>query len=93
MQWMVLILIALVLLAAAGYAQYRTPYHTKTARDALWARLLLWVVGIAFGFVLATVYTSADGLEMVLMFLIGFGAVHVPAAFILFSKRRRGVTD
>lgn len=92
MQWAVLVVLAVLALAVAGYAQYRTPFHTRTARDALWARLLLWVVGIAFGLVLAMVYTRSEGLATALVFLIGFGTVHVPAAFILFSKRRRGVT-
>lgn len=91
MYWIVLIVLAIAALAVAGYAQYRTRFHTKTARDALWARLLLWVVGVAFGLVLASIYTRSEGLAMVLVFVIGFGAVHVPAAFILFSKRRRGV--
>jgi len=91
MQTFLLLVLAAVTLAAAAYAQYRTAYHTRTARDALMARLMLLVVGLAFGYVAATVYTRTGGLDQVLVFLSGFGAVHVPAAIILFIKRRRGV--
>lgn len=87
----VLGVLAALLLAVAGYAQHRTPFHTPTKRDALWARGLLLTVGIAFGYVLATRYTASQGQGAVLMFLVGFGAVHVPAALILFSKRLRGI--
>ena len=85
-----LLLLTAVTLTAAGYAQYRTPYHTRTHKDAWIARLLLIGVGLAFGFVVATVYTATEGVDQVLAFLSGFGAVHVPPAVILFIKRRRG---
>lgn len=91
MEWLGLLLLAAPLLGAAVYAQYRIRFHTGTARDALLGRLLLWLVGVAFGWALAVVYTHSEGLRSLLWFAIGFGAVHVPAAFILFSKRRRGV--
>lgn len=92
MQTLLLVAAAALAVAVAAYAQYRTPFHTKHRSDAWWARAMLLLVGLAFGYVLATVYTRSDGLGQVLVFLAGFGMVHLPAAFILFSKRRRGVT-
>ena len=90
METLLLALLTAALLPVAAYAQYRTRYHTRGPRDALMARALLAAVGVAFGFVTATVYTRTSGLDQVLAFLSGFGAVHVPAAVILFIKRRRG---
>ena len=49
---------------------------------------MLLLVGLAVGS-LALVY-SAQPLVAVLAFLSGFGAVHMPAAVILFLKRAGG---
>jgi hypothetical protein len=49
---------------------------------------LLLGVGTAVGALAASNFT--DPLPAVLAFLIGFGAVHVPAALILLIKRERG---
>jgi hypothetical protein len=76
-------------LAAAAYAQWRIPFHTANARHALVARLILAVVGVAFGIAVATAYTDTEGWLSLLAFLSGFGVVHVPAAAILFLKRQR----
>lgn len=82
-------LLALVLLTVAGYAQYRIPFHTAgTTRIAL-ARSVLLVIGIAFGYVGANSAGAQGGLAL-LLFFIGFGLVHAPAAIILFVKRTRG---
>lgn len=78
-------------LAAAGYAHHRLPMHTRDRKALRTARLLLVLTGLAFGYVMATVYIQAAGLRQVGVFLGGFGLVHVPAAFILLIKRRRGV--
>jgi hypothetical protein len=84
------ILATAALVAAAIYAQYRIPAHTSgTAKIAL-TRLLLIVIGVAFGYVLEQTYADARGLPPVLVFLAGFGLVHLPAAIILFIKRARG---
>ena len=84
------ILATAVLLAAAAYAQYRIPQHTSGATKVTLTRLLLIVIGIAFGYVLAQTYADAGGLPPVIVFLAGFGLVHLPAAIILFIKGERG---
>jgi hypothetical protein len=48
------------------------------------------VLGIAFGWVMAFVYTENQGLEQALIFITSFGMAHVPAAFILQLKHWRG---
>jgi hypothetical protein len=83
------IVIAALLLACAAYAQLRIPRFTAGRSRIVLTRTVLIVVGIGFGYVAAAPYAS-DRLIAVLAFLIGFGAVHFPAAFILFVKRERG---
>jgi hypothetical protein len=80
--------LALVLLAAAGYAQVQIPRFTAGGSKIALTRSVLVVIGIAFGLLTAGPYANAP-LPAVLGFLIGFGAVHVPAAIILFVKRER----
>jgi hypothetical protein len=86
------IAITLAALAAAAYAQWRIPFHTATPRHALITRLMLLIVGVAFGVAVATAYNRTSGWLSLLAFLLGFGAVHVPAAAILFLKRQRAKT-
>jgi hypothetical protein len=90
MEILVLTGVAALLLAAAGYAQYRIPRHTAGNTKVIVARAILAVVGAAFGYVMSTVYIETRGFAAVLVFLIGFGLVHLPAALILFMKRSRG---
>ncbi|HEX2197962.1 MAG TPA: hypothetical protein VHG88_04970 [Burkholderiales bacterium] len=82
-------LLAAILLPLAGYAQYRLPRHTARRSNVLATRALLVAVGIAFGYVIAATY-GTDYASRLLAFLAGFGAVHLPAAVILFVKRARG---
>lgn len=82
-------LLALVLLTAAVYAQYRIPFHTAGAARSAFTRGVLIAIGIAFGYVGAT-GSGAEGRLALLLFLVGFGLVHAPAAIILFVKRSRG---
>ena len=49
---------------------------------------MLAITGTGLGFVSAMVY-PADPARALLAFLIGFGAVHFPAALILFIKHAR----
>ena len=89
MELLLTIAVAVLLLTAAGYAQYRIPYHTAgTAKVAL-TRGMLILAGIEFGYVGAAGADAPGGLAF-LLFLIGFGLVHTPAAIILFIKRERG---
>lgn len=83
--------LAAITLALAVYAHARIPSHTPTARQAMFTRVLLLGVGLAFGWVIAAIYGRAGGLHWWLIFLSGFGVVHVPAAAILFLKKQRRV--
>jgi hypothetical protein len=47
------------------------------------------VLGLVFGYVAADNFAQAEA-PVFLTFLIGFGAVHVPAALILLIKRAAG---
>lgn len=79
--------VAVLLLPIVAYAQYRIPAYTRGAMRAVAARSVLIIVGVAFGYVAARNYPD-DG--RLLVFLCGFGAVHLPAAVILFVKHARG---
>lgn len=87
-----LVLVTVVSLAAAIYSQYRIPFHTRGRGKVLFTRMLLLLVGVVFGLVMATVYIEVDGYAQGLVFLSGFGLVHVPSAAILYLKRLRGET-
>lgn len=76
-------------LAAAGYAHYLLPQHTSPGKARWFTHILLIIVGMAFGWSVTTVYYPVEGALQALVFLYSFGAVHVPAAFILFIKQRR----
>ena len=52
-------------------------------------RIGLAALGLVFGYVAADNFSAAEAPGM-LTFLIAFGAVHVPAALILFIKRTAG---
>jgi hypothetical protein len=79
--------LAALTLAAAVYAHYRIPFHTPSATSRWAARLL--VTGVAFGYAMTIYYGGAGRWVSLLLFLSGFGLVHVPAAFILFLKQQR----
>jgi hypothetical protein len=83
-----LALAAALLLAVAIYAQRQIGNFTKGSPRTAATRLILGAVGIGFGLVSAA--RAESPLSATLVFLIGFGLVHVPAALILFIKRRRG---
>ena len=74
-------------LAAAAYAHIQTPRYVATRSGVVATRGILVVVGLAFGYVAAV--TSTEPTLSWLMFLAGFGAVHVPAALILLIKSAR----
>lgn len=78
----------LVVLVAAVYAQYRLPFHSATRFQLWFSRTLLLTLGIVFGWVMSHGF-PVEGITRVLVFLSAFGVVHVPAAVILFIKRRR----
>ena len=76
-------------LAAAVYAQHQIPRFTASARAALATRVGLLLIGLVLGYVLADNMALSGG-PAVMMFLLGFGGVHIPAALILFFKRVSG---
>jgi hypothetical protein len=83
------LLLAALVLAAAAYAQQQIPRFTASARTANLVRAGLIALGLVFGYVAADNLSEA-GVPAPLTFLIGFGAVHVPAALILLLKRAAG---
>ena len=84
LEWLAVV----ALLSCAVYAQMQIPRYTANGRGALFTRVVLLATGIAFGYAAATVYSLDPG-PAALNFLIAFGLVHVPAAFILFIKSAR----
>jgi hypothetical protein len=80
---------ACLMAAIAAYAQYHIPRHTAGASRVMLTRGVLIAVGIALG-VLSAASFPRDPVLQLLAFMIGFGTVHVPAAFILFVKHERG---
>jgi hypothetical protein len=84
-----MIFVAALVLAASIYAQHQIPRFTASPRTALLTRAGLIALGLVFGYVAADNLSEA-GIPPLLTFLIGFGAVHVPAALILFLKHAAG---
>jgi len=80
---------ATLALAAALYVQLRLPFFTAGAAKLAAARAILFAVGIGCGYVGAQMYREPV-VASALAFIIGFGAVHLPAAGILFLKDQRG---
>jgi hypothetical protein len=81
------VLLVVLGLAAAAYAQVQIRQYVATRSGIVATRGTLIVVGLAFGYVAAD--TFADAAPRWLTFLAGFGAVHIPAALILLIKRAR----
>lgn len=93
-EWWVVMVLALLAASAvvlAAYTHIRLRYHTATRLQAELTRVLLLLIGVAVGWLGVGWQTDASVLTGVLAFLTGFGLVHLPAAFILWSKRLRGV--
>jgi hypothetical protein len=83
-----LALAAIAALLVAGYAQLHIGRFTASGSAALLTRAILIIVGVAFGYVAALNY-AGDPTRAMLVILIGFGLVHLPAAFILLIKTMR----
>lgn len=79
---------AVLFLMVVIYVQRKIPQFTKPGGRVLMTRLFLFLVALAFGWLVSV--NLQDGLAQTLAFLSGFGLVHVPAAIILFIKSRRG---
>jgi len=70
------------------YTHYEIPSFTRAQEKRRTAHLVLIVVSLAFGAMGA--YTLELPMPSWLVFALGFGTVHVPAAAILALKRARG---
>lgn len=86
---MLLIILTIFMLLAAAWAHYRLTRHRAKTRFPV--RLVLIAVGGAFAWVMTFVYTDAQGLPQVLIFISAFGLVHLPAACVLQLKHWRGI--
>lgn len=83
-----MMLMAALLMMTAVYAHLRLPRFTAGAKKLALARTVLVLTGIGFGLVSAAGYAD-DPVRTLLAILIGFGAVHAPAAIILLVKQGR----
>ena len=88
MSLIALFLLAIAALLIASYAQLHISQFTAGAPSAVLSRAILIAVGVAFGWVAAVNFASEPTRAM-LALIIGLGAVHFPAAFILFVKAAR----
>jgi hypothetical protein len=79
---------AVVLVAAAAYAQIGVARFTAGSGKAALARSVLFVVGVAFGYVATTRFADLGRIDQLLVFASAFGLVHAPAAIILFLKKQ-----
>ena len=79
---------ASVLLVVAAYAQLQIPRFTAGRANVTVSRAVLAATGVALGSVSAAL-VYPDAALALLVFLIGFGVVHFPAAVILFFKGAR----
>lgn len=85
-----LVLMAAFSIAAAIYTHYRLPYLTASRTQAGWARAILMLTGLGFGFVaVQQIGRDESGLMQLLIFVAAWGLVHVPAAIILFLKQQQ----
>jgi hypothetical protein len=81
--------VAILLLLAAAYAQVMAQGFVANPGSLWGLRLLLLGLGIAIGWLGASI-GILQGAPPGALFFIGFGLVHVPAACVLFLKARRG---
>lgn len=90
MDVMIIVLLAAPLMAAAAYAHWRLPVHTRHRGRTWLVRVVLVAFGVIAGYVGMLIAAGDTFALRWASFLFGFGAAHLPAAFILMIKRRRG---
>lgn len=81
--------LAFVFLLAAAYAQVNAQRFIAGTRRLWGLRIFLASLGIALGWLCARI-GLLEGAPPAVLFCMGFGLVHVPAALVLFLKSRRG---
>ena len=89
MSYFFMSLIAALLVMTAVYAHARIRRYTEGTTKVALTRAVLVLTGIGFGLLSAAGY-AGEPVKAWLAGLIGFGAVHAPAAIILFVKQQRG---
>ena len=82
------VFLATLAVLAAAYVHLNVSRFTTTRASTVTAHLVLAVVGSGFGYV-AAITAASESLSPVVAFVMGFGAVHVPAALILLLKAAR----
>lgn len=83
-----LVIVTLLFWLGVFYAHLHAGHVADRPRQVWALRIMLVLVGIAFGVVATAVYLKEMEPDW-LVFLAGFGVVHVPAAVIVFLKRQR----
>jgi hypothetical protein len=83
-------IVAVLVSTVAGYVHYRLPLYVHGRRRVALTRGVLLLTAIGLGYALARFHSAAYPVPPLLVFVVAFGAVHVPAALILFIKRQRG---
>ncbi|SFR53381.1 hypothetical protein SAMN05216203_1208 [Marinobacter daqiaonensis] len=87
---MVLALILVVAaLGAAVYAHLQLARQVPAPQRRWSGHVVLLAVAIAFGWVVSTVYMSAEEGAAVTVFLTAFGVTHMPPAIVLWLKRHQ----
>jgi len=89
MRYILGLLMIIVLSPATFYAQKRLYAQISNVGPRLFAHGMLLTVGLAFGWAMASVYTRSEEGGEILVFLYGFGIVHVPAAIVLWLKKQQ----
>lgn len=87
MQWTALLIMAVITLSTAVYAQLRLPQLAASRPQASIARAVLVLVGLGFGWAMSAKAGPDAGVAMqTVVFVAAFGLVHTPAAIILLLK-------
>ena len=81
-------ILVILALAAAVYAHYRLGIQIEKPGQRWLARLVLVAIGLGFGWAMSEVYLAPLDAPPLLTFIAGFGIVHMPAAFILWLKKK-----
>ncbi len=89
MQVIAMIFLTMLTLATAGFAHSRIATHSTSRLSSTFSHGILVLVGTGFAWAMQKIYHQPTDLLNWMIALSAFGAVHVPAAFILFIKDRQ----
>jgi len=85
-----IVILALLVIAATAYVQYRLPVHTRNSGETWLLRILLAITGLGLGWLGVLWFAALPEYTRWVIFIMGFGLAHVPAFFVLYIKRKRG---